>query len=83
MFELGLQADHPDAEAIVLSCTDMRSVEVIERLEAAVGKPVVSSNQAMLFAVLQALEVDPGNARCGALFKRATSVGGRSHAIGA
>lgn len=49
VFELGLAADHPKAEAIVLSCTDMRSVEIIDRLEAAVGKPVISSNQAMVF----------------------------------
>jgi len=53
VFELGLAADHPDAEAVVLSCTDMRSVEIIERLEARLGKPVISSNQAMVFQALQ------------------------------
>ncbi len=57
VFELGLKADHPQADALVLSCTDMRSVEVIERLEAAVGKPVVTSNQAMVFSALRALEM--------------------------
>lgn len=53
VFELGLAADHPDAEAIVLSCTDMRSVEIIKPLEQAVGKPVISSNQAMIFRAMQ------------------------------
>lgn len=53
VFELGLAADHPDAEAVVLSCTDMRSIEIIERLEARLGKPVISSNQAMVFQALQ------------------------------
>ena len=51
--DLGLAADHPEAQAIVLSCTDMRSVETIARLEQAVGKPVVSSNQAMMFQAMQ------------------------------
>lgn len=55
VFDLALQADHPDAQAIVLSCTDMRAVEAIDRVEAALGKPVVSSNQAMMFALLRAL----------------------------
>jgi len=53
VFDLGLAANHPEAEAIVLSCTDMRSVEIIARLEHAVGKPVVTSNQAMAFQALQ------------------------------
>ncbi len=53
VFALGLAADHPDAEALVLSCTDMRSVETIARLEAAVDKPVISSNQAMAFQAMQ------------------------------
>ena len=52
VFELGRNADHPEAEGLVLSCTDMRSVETISRLEAAIGKPVVSSNQAMMFEAL-------------------------------
>jgi maleate isomerase/arylmalonate decarboxylase len=53
VYELGLAADHPDAQAVVLSCTDMRSVEIIERLEAKLGKPVISSNQAMVFQAMQ------------------------------
>lgn len=53
VFELGLAADHPEADAIVLSCTDMRSVETIARLEQAVGKPVITSNQAMAFQAMQ------------------------------
>ncbi len=69
VFDLGRQADHRDAQAIVLSCTDMRSVETIERLEAALGKPVVSSNQAMLFAALNALALDVGAIQCGTLFR--------------
>lgn len=57
VFELGCRADSAEAQAIVLSCTEMRSVETIERLEQALGKPVVTSNQAIMFEALQALGV--------------------------
>lgn len=60
VFALARKADHPEAEALVLSCTDMRSVETIARLEQATGKPVVTSNQAMAYATLHALDIpDP------------------------
>ncbi len=49
---LGLEADHGEAEAIVLSCTDMRAVEIVDDLEERCGKPVVTSNQAMVHAAL-------------------------------
>jgi len=58
VFDLGLAADHPRAEALVLSCTDMRSVEIIARLEEAVGKPVITSNQAMVFQALELVGID-------------------------
>lgn len=68
VFDLGRAADHPEAEAIVLSCTDMRSVEVIARLESELCKPVITSNQAMLYAALNHLgqQYDQG---FGALFQ--------------
>ena len=60
VFDLGRRADHSDAQALVLSCTDMRSAEAVARLEDAVGKPVICSNQAMLFEALELLKIgDP------------------------
>ncbi len=53
VFDLGLAADDPKAEALVLSCTDMRSVEIIARLEEVVGKPVITSNQAMAWQAME------------------------------
>jgi len=52
VYELAVAADHPLAEAIVLSCTDMRSVEAIDRVEQSLGKPVVTSSQAIAFQAL-------------------------------
>ncbi len=57
VLELGRQADHPDAGAVVLSCTDMRSVEVLAQLEQELGKPVISSNQAMVFQAMQLAKI--------------------------
>jgi maleate isomerase len=69
VFELGLRADSPEAEAIVLSCTDMRAVETVQRLEDKLGKPVVSSNQAMIFQTCQALSIDTSGLGCGQLLE--------------
>lgn len=65
---LARRADCAEAGAIVLSCTDMRSVETLEQIEASVGKPVVSSNQAMIFASLPLIGLSPGAITCGRLF---------------
>ena len=51
IYNLALKADDPKAQAIVLSCTDMRSVEVIKKIEMDLRKPVVTSNQAMMFCI--------------------------------
>lgn len=55
---LACRADSDDAEAILLSCTDMRGVEAIEAIENELNKPVITSNQAMMYAALQALGLD-------------------------
>ena len=70
VYELGLAADHPEAQALVLSCTDMRSVEIIARLEEVVGKPVISSNQAMAFQATQLAGISEALPGCGQLLER-------------
>ena len=54
----------------MLSCTDMRSVEAIERVEAKLGKPVVTSNQAMMFCLMRALNLPRHDRMPGRLFNR-------------
>lgn len=68
--ELGRGADHAEADAVVLSCTDMRSVETLDRLEQTLGKPVISSNQAMMFQALQCLDIDDPVPGYGTLLQR-------------
>ena len=43
----------PAAEAYFVSCTTIRSADVIDALEDALGKPVITSNQAMLWQALR------------------------------
>lgn len=47
------------ADAYVLSCTNTRAAEAAETIEAALGKPVVTSNTAVAWACMQALQM-PG-----------------------
>ncbi len=70
VFEHGLKSDTDAAEALVLSCTDMRSLETLSKLEAAVGKPVISSNQAMVFQALDFLQIDQEFPGFGSLLAR-------------
>ncbi len=47
------QVDRPDADAVFISCTGMRTAEVISEMETSLGKPVVTANQATLWQVGQ------------------------------
>jgi maleate isomerase len=69
VYDLARRADSADAEAVVLSCTDLRAAETVARLEADLGKPVVTSNQAMVFQALGLLGVPAAEVRCGRLFE--------------
>ncbi|MEM2552944.1 MAG: hypothetical protein QXE02_05435, partial [Sulfolobales archaeon] len=45
------------AEGLFISCTNLRTFEVIEPLEKDLGIPVVTSNQASLWASLRGLGI--------------------------
>ncbi len=53
LVEFARAIDRPDADAVFISCGALRTVEVIEAVEALTGKPVVSSNQAMIWHCLR------------------------------
>jgi len=50
-------ADHPDADVMLVSCTDLPVLPLIPALETALGKPVITSNQATLWAALRAVDI--------------------------
>lgn len=50
--------DDPSADCMLLSCGALRSIEVVDEIEQRLGKPVVCSNQAMLWDVLRSAGID-------------------------
>ena len=50
-----------DADAVVVSCTNLPTYDVIPSLEQTIGLPVVSANLATMWAALRALDALPGN----------------------
>ena len=52
-YDLARKIDHPDAEAIVLACTNWKTMNVIAQLERELGKPVISTTQATIWAALR------------------------------
>jgi maleate cis-trans isomerase len=54
--ELARQHDRPEADGIFLSCTNTTQIEAIADIECALGKPVVNSNQAVLWGCLKRLK---------------------------
>ena len=58
IFDMTCRADSDMAEALVIPGTDVRGVEVIDSLEHRLGKPVVTSNQAMMFCAVKRLGLD-------------------------
>lgn len=54
-YDLALEVATPEAEGIVLSCTNWQTMDAIERIEKKLGKPVVSTTQASIWAALDAI----------------------------
>jgi maleate isomerase len=50
--EAASQVDTPSADAVFISCTELRSHVVIDEIERAIGKPIVASNQALAWRAL-------------------------------
>ena len=49
------EVDRAEAQAIFISCTNFRTLEIIEPLEAKLGKPVVTGNSASVWKMLRLL----------------------------
>lgn len=58
LIELAKTLDTRDAEAMLLSCSALRAIEVIEPLEKQLRKPVLCSNQALMWDCLRKLGID-------------------------
>ncbi len=57
-----------DCEAVFVSCTSLRVVEILSEAEAAIGKPVTSSNHALAWHALTLAGLPAEKPGCGRLF---------------
>ncbi len=59
VYELGREVSEaePGADGLFLSCTNLPTFEILEKLSTDIGKPVISSNQASLWMSLRQLGV--------------------------
>jgi len=53
--DLATQNDTPEADGIFLSCTNTTQIEAVAKIEKMLGKPVVNSNQAVLWGCVRRL----------------------------
>jgi len=68
-YDLGLRADRPEADAIIMPGGNWRCMSIVERLERKVGKPVLSNNAVSLWAGLRLLERHDSIAGYGVLLR--------------
>lgn len=61
IYSLIRQADHPDAEAVLVSCTNLPTYQILDQLEQDLGKPVISANQVTIWSTLRQI----GREYCG------------------
>lgn len=66
---IALEHRRAEADGYFLSCTNTTMIEVVDDLEARLDRPVVTSNQAALWAALRRLEVGAPGAGPGRLFR--------------
>lgn len=57
-YRMAKEIDHPSADATIISATNFRTFEIINRLEKDLKKPVITTNQAILWSVLRELGIE-------------------------
>jgi len=67
-YKVARDSNCEEADGILISCTNFRSLEVIEQLEKDLGKPVITSNTASMWKLLQLAAVSKKVAGAGRLF---------------
>lgn len=58
LYNLVREVNEPESEAIFISCTNLHTIEIIEKLEHDFQKPVITSNQATMWNLLRLAKVN-------------------------
>lgn len=53
LYSFAKSLDRPDADAVFISCGALRTLDIVDAVERELGKPVVVSNQAMIWDTLR------------------------------
>ncbi|RLG84198.1 MAG: maleate cis-trans isomerase [Thermoprotei archaeon] len=69
VYRLVKSLNYSDADVIFISCTNFRTIEVIEKLEEDLGIPVISSNTASMWMALKLLKIGGMKKKYGKLFE--------------
>ena len=68
LVEFAKAVDHPESNGFLMSCGALRTMDVINQIEDAIGKPVIASNQAMLWDCLRLAGINDKIPKLGRLF---------------
>ncbi|TNC22717.1 maleate cis-trans isomerase family protein [Amycolatopsis alkalitolerans] len=69
VIDLAVGHDHPDADAVLIPDTAMRTLGVLETIEERLGKPVLTANQVTIWEGLRLAGDVPESGQLGALFR--------------
>ncbi|MBN34273.1 MAG: arylmalonate decarboxylase [Rhodospirillaceae bacterium] len=67
--KLALEIDRPDADGIFISCSALRTVEVVEEIEQKTGKPCVGSNHSLIWRMMRLAGIDDHIEGLGRLYR--------------
>jgi maleate isomerase len=67
---LAREADVPDADGVFVSCADFQALAAVENIERDLGKPAVTSNQAVIWDMLRLAGVKTAFSGHGRLLRR-------------
>ena len=73
VYELAKEVSDLEADALFISCTDLRTLDVLETLEFDLNKPVISSNQATMWLMLKKVGIEEPISGYGTLLAKTSS----------
>ena len=69
-YRVAMEVDTPDAEGVLISCTDFPTREILDLLERDLGKPVITATQATIWYTLKQLGLSDPIEDYGELLRR-------------
>jgi len=70
IYNLAKQSNQPEADGVFIACTQLKVLDIIEKLEQDLKKPVVTATQASMWLALKAAKVGVAREGFGQLLKK-------------